>query len=44
VERWPQIYGRKKKLSQGLLPDDWRRMDVDSGLASEEVSGVSSWW
>lgn len=33
---------KKKKSSQGLLPDDWRRMDVDSGLTSGEVSGESS--
>lgn len=33
---------KKKKSSQGLLPDDWRKMDVDSGLTSGEVSGESS--
>lgn len=33
---------KKKKSSQGLLPDDWRRMDVDSGLTSGEVSGEST--
>jgi hypothetical protein len=33
---------KKKKSSQGLLPDDWRRMGVDSGLTSGEVSGESS--